>query len=70
MKKQNKKYQNARCIDEKLKAKSRMFFVSFFHVICKISYFNKWTATKVFGVSFLYWVDFKQVIFAVSRKMI
>ena len=30
MKKQNKKYQNARSIDEKLKTKGLMFFVSLF----------------------------------------
>ena len=41
MEKENKKHQNARFIDEKLKTKSLMFFVSFFHVICKISNFNK-----------------------------
>ena len=29
MKKQNKKHQNARCIDEKLKTKSLMLFDSF-----------------------------------------
>ena len=40
MKKQNKKHQNTRFIDEKLKTKILMFFVSFFHVICKISDFN------------------------------
>ena len=38
--KQNKKHQDARYIEKKLKIKSRMFFVSFFHVICKISNFN------------------------------
>ena len=42
-KKQNKKHQNARLIDEKLKTKSLMLFVSFFHVIFKISNFNMWT---------------------------
>ena len=30
MKKQNKKHQNTRFIDEKLKTKSLMFFVTFF----------------------------------------
>ena len=40
MKKQNKKHQNARFIDEKVKNKSLMFFVSFFHVICKNSNSN------------------------------
>ena len=44
MKKQNKKHQNARFIGEKLKTTSLMFFVSFFHVICKISNFNMCTA--------------------------
>ena len=39
MKKQNKMHQNARFIDEKLKTKSFIF-----HVICKISNFNMWTA--------------------------
>ena len=34
MKKQNKKHQNARFIDEKMKTKSLMFFVSFLHVVC------------------------------------
>ena len=34
-----KKHQNARSIGEKLKSKSLMFFVSFFHEICKISNF-------------------------------
>ena len=41
MRKLNKKYQNANSIGEKLKiTKGLMFFVSFFHVICKISNFN------------------------------
>ena len=44
MKKPNKKHQNARCIDEKLKTKSLMFFVSF----CKILNLNMRT-TKHFG---------------------
>ena len=44
MKKQNKKCQNVRFNDEKLKTKSLMFLVSFFHVFCKISNFNMWTA--------------------------
>ena len=43
MKKQNKKPQNAKSIGEKLKTKSLMFFVSFFHVIRKISNSNMWT---------------------------
>ena len=42
--KQNKKHQNATSICKKLKTKGLMFFVSFFHVICKISKFNKRTA--------------------------
>ena len=33
-----------RFIDEKLKTKSLVFFVSIFSVICKISNFNMWTA--------------------------
>ena len=38
MKKQNIKHQNDRFIDEKMKTKCLMFFVSFFfYVICKIS---------------------------------
>ena len=40
MKKQNKKRQNAKSIGEILKSRGLMFFVSFFHVICKISNFN------------------------------
>ena len=40
MKEQNKKHQNVRFIDEKLKIKSLMFFISFFHVICKILNFD------------------------------
>ena len=40
MKKQNKKYQNARSIDKKLKTKSLMFFVSFFSCVSKILDFN------------------------------
>ena len=43
MKEQNKKHQNAKYIGKKLKTKGLMFFVSFFHVICKIS-FNMWIA--------------------------
>ena len=43
MKKQNKKHQKARLIDEKMKTKSLMFFVYFFHVICKILNSNMWT---------------------------
>ena len=57
MKKQNKKLQNTKSIHEKLKTKSLMFFVLFFHVILqdfKFWYMNR----KAFGTSFLYWVDF------------
>ena len=50
-KKQNKKHQNARSIDEKLQTKSLMFFVSFFYVICKISNFNMWTAKHLVQAS-------------------
>ena len=65
MKKQNKKHQNTRFIDEKLKTKSLMFFVSFFfHVICKISNFNMWTSkhlaqascTELTLKSILHWI--------------
>ena len=38
MKKQNKKHPNARFIDEKLKTKSLMLFVSFFS--CDLQYFK------------------------------
>ena len=37
MNKQIKNKKNAKFIGEKLKAKGLMLFVSFFHVICKIS---------------------------------
>ena len=40
MKRQNKKDQNARFIDEKQKTKSLLFFVSFFSWDFKISNFN------------------------------
>ena len=50
MKKQNKKHQNAKFIDEKLtKTKSLMFFVSFDLQDLK------------FGASFLYLVDFTKL---------
>ena len=39
MRKQNKKHQKTRFIDENLKNKSLVFFLSFFHVIHKISNF-------------------------------
>ena len=42
--KTNQKVNNAKSIDEKLKTNGLMFFVSFFHVICKISNFNMWAA--------------------------
>ena len=51
MKKQNKKHQNAKSIGEKLKTTGLMFFVSFFHVICKISNFNMWTAKHLMQAS-------------------
>ena len=55
MKKQNKKRQNA--IDEKLKTKGLMFFVSFFS--CDLQDFKfLYVNRKAFGASFLYWVDF------------
>ena len=57
-KKQNKKHQNARFIDEKLKTKSLMFFVLFFS--CDLQDFKfQYVNPKAFGASFLYWVDFK-----------
>ena len=40
----NQKHKNAKSFGKKLKTKSLMFFVSFFHIICKISNFNLWTA--------------------------
>ena len=52
MKKQNKKHENTRFIDEKLKNKSLVFFVSFFHVICKISNFDMWTAKHLAQASY------------------
>ena len=51
MKKQNKKHQNAKSIDEKLKTKGLMLFVLFFHVISKISNFNMWTAKHLVQAS-------------------
>ena len=54
--KRKQKHQNAQFIDEKLKTKSLMFFVSFFfHVICKI--LNS-SVRIAFNASFLYWVYF------------
>ena len=46
METQNKKHQNARSIDEKLKTKSLMFFVSF--VSCDLQDF-KWLFSKPSG---------------------
>ena len=58
MKKQNKTHQDARFIEEKLKTKSLMFFVSFF--VCDLQDFKFWYVNrKEFEASFLYWVDFK-----------
>ena len=37
-----------------------MLFVLFFHVVCKISNFNMWTA-KHLVQAFWYWVDFTQI---------
>ena len=57
MKRQNKKHQNARFIDEKLKTKSLMFFVSF--LSCDLYNSKFWYVNrKAFDASFLYWVDF------------
>ena len=51
-----KKRQNAISIDENMKTKSLMFFVSSFHVICKISDLNIWTS-KLLVLSWLYIVE-------------
>ena len=40
MEKQNKKNQDARSIDEKLKIKIPMFLLHFLYIICKISNFD------------------------------
>ena len=49
--KQNKKHQNARYIDKKLKSKSLMLFVSFFS--CDLQDFKFWYVNcKVFDESF------------------
>ena len=57
MKKQSKKHWNARFVDEKLKTKSLMLFVSFFP--CDLQNFKfQYVNRKEFGTSFLYWVDF------------
>ena len=61
MKKQNKKRQNDRFIDEKLKTKSLMFFVSFF--LCDLQYIKFWYVNcNAFGASFLYYVDFNRMV--------
>ena len=44
MKKQNKKHQNAKSIDKKLKTTGLM--LHFFHVICKISNFSTYVKRK------------------------
>ena len=55
-KKQKKKHQNARFIDEKLKTKSLMFFVTFFS--CDLQDFKFQDVNrKAFGARFLYLVD-------------
>ena len=55
MKKQNRKHQNVRFIDERLKTKSLCFI--FFS--CDLRYFKFYYVNcKEFGTSFLYWVDF------------
>ena len=60
-KKQNKKHQNDRFIDEKLKTKSLMFFVSF--VSCDLQDFKFWyLSRKAIGASFLYRVDITQCV--------
>ena len=52
MKKQNKVFQNARFIDEKLKTSGLMFFFLFF--LCDLQDVNR----KAFGERFLYRADF------------
>ena len=55
MKKQ--KHQNGKSIGEKLNNKGLMFFVKFFS--CDLQDFKfQYVNRKVFGASFLYWVDF------------
>ena len=44
MRKQKKKHQNARSTDKKLKPRVWCSLFHFFHVVCKISHFNTWTA--------------------------
>ena len=61
MKKQNKKHLNARFIDDKLKTKSLMFFVSFF--LCDLQDFKfQYLNRKAYGTSFLNWGDFTKEI--------
>mgnify|MGYP007086939919 CR=1 FL=1 len=57
MKKQNKNVKMlARSIDEKLKSKGLMFFVSFFS--CDLRDFKFWYVNgKAFGTSFLYYLE-------------
>ena len=56
MNKLNKKHQNARFIDQKLKTMSLVFFVSF---LCDLQDFKFWYLNhQAFGTSFLHWVDF------------
>ena len=57
MKNKAKKHKNSKFIDEKLKTKIMMFFISFFS--CDLYDFKFWYVNrKAFGTSFLYWVDF------------
>ena len=57
MKNNNKKDQNARFIEEQLKTKSLMFFVSVFS--CDLQDLKSYYVNhKTFGASFLYWVVF------------
>ena len=56
MKKQNKKRQDTRFIDEKLKTKSLMFLISFLMWFARFQ--SDIVNRKAFGASFLYWVDF------------
>ena len=64
IKKQNKKYQNAKSIGEKLKTKSLVFFVSFFSCDLRISNFDTWSTkhlaqascTELTLKSILHWI--------------
>ena len=63
-KKRNKKHQNARSIDEKLKTKSLMFFVLFFS--WDLQDFKFWYVNrKAFSARFLYWVDITDMFYHV-----